>query len=260
MINLQELDEHTASVPVANNGEQCSHLERLATAQALANRTAHHQKTLTGAAGTQAFGPTEGAAFVGNLTVPTSGRADLIRNIALTLKNELIWLRSRVFGANPVGAERMAWLPTLAAYTTGEWTNGAYTTAGILAPYTRQGTLSANYAAFNVPPLPANTVISELKITAQSPVSHGGNLPTTMPRIALVSVNGSGVATEIAGQVDTSASAAAFEAVHSIIATFTHFVIGDQALQLHVRGENDANAQANSFRIFRASLRLWYEP
>lgn len=224
----------------------------------LADRTRYHENTLTGEEGTETIAAGIGSPFLGDLVVPASGRADLIRNIAGTLRNEILWLRQRVFGANAAGAERIAWYPILGAHLAADWGDDTYATSGILAPYTQQKTVSANYATFSVPPMPVGMYLSSLQVVCQSVQSHGG-LPATMPRIALVSINSSGVAAEIGGAVDTSASTAAYEAVHTISASFTHAVQSDVALQLHIRGEDSTDAEDNSFRIFRASLRVWFQ-
>ncbi len=225
----------------------------------LADRTRYHENTLTAAEGTETILPGVGTAFLGNLVVPESGRADMLRNIAGTLKNEILWLRARVFGANAAGAEIVSWFPVLGAYTAANWSNATYATSAILAPYTQQTTKSANYAAFSVPQLPVGTYISSLRVVCQSVQSHGGSLPATMPRIALVKIDASGVATEVGGGLDTSASAAAYELVHTISVAMTHLVAPDEALELHIRGEDSTNAQDSSLRIFRAALRVWFD-
>jgi hypothetical protein len=225
----------------------------------LADRTRYHENTLTGAAGTETILPGVGSPFLGNLVVPSAGRADLIRNIAGTLRNEILWLRQRVFGANAAGAERIAWYPILGAHLAANWSDETYTSSGILAPFTTQTTVSANYATFSVPPMPVGMYLTSLQVVCQSVQTHGA-LPATMPRIALVKVSSVGVATEIGGALDTSASTAAYEAVHTISATLSHAIVANEALQLHIRGEDSTNAEDDSFRIFSASLRVWFEP
>lgn len=263
MIAITEADEFTASVPVANNAEQCSHGERLATAQALANRLRHHQNSLTGGGvgTTSSIQPTLSDAANGVLVVPAAGRADLLRNALTTLNNKITWLRQYVFGTHVGGASGITWTPTLIAYPAGEWTNSVYVTAGILAPYARQATKGANYAAFRVPELPPGLLISQLVVRVQSPVSHGGTIAgMVMPRIALVAVNSSGVASEIAGQLDTSADPTAYQAVHDITANFSYTTVANTALQLHVRGESGSNSVDDSFRVFVAKLTVWFPP
>ncbi len=258
---LTEVSEFTASVPVPDNADRTYVTVVPQMAQALANRTKFHEDSLSGDdAAVDTIDATGGTEFLLPFLVPKDGRADLLRNGLLNLNNKINWVRDRLFGTSRYAADTIAWVPTLTAFNASDWTPGAYTSSTITAGYIRQSTKGANYAVFNVPDLPAHLYIRQLKVTVSSPVSHSGSFPQTMPRIALVSISSAGAATEIAGQVDTSSTIGAYEAVHDITATFTYNTKRNDALALHIRGEDGADGEDNSFRVFRASLQVYHEP
>lgn len=233
--------------------------------EALARRTRYHQKTLTGAAGTtSSIQPTLSDAANAVLVVPASGRADLLRNALTVLNNKITWLRQYVFGTHVGGQTSLTWTPQLLAYADGDWADDLYaslTTTGDPV-FTEQRTKGARYAVFGVPPLPPGLFLRQLSVRVGSPDSHGGSIAgMTMPNIALVSVNSSGTRTELISQLDTSSTAAAYEADHTITTTtFSALTTSSTALQLHVRGESGTNSIDNSFRVYLATLSFWFEP
>src|SRR5689334_15449238 len=102
--NVTEADTFPTTVPTPETNDTSYPTVVPQSVTALANRTRYHENTLTGSAGTETFGPELGAEFLGNLTVPSDGRADLLRNGLLTLRNSILWLRARVPGARAAGA------------------------------------------------------------------------------------------------------------------------------------------------------------
>ncbi len=226
--------------------------------QVLARRTRYHETTLDAQEGgetTELALISAQAEYLADLYLPVAGRADQIRNLGLRTMNLFNWLRARVNGCRRLGGNVMRWIPVPAGLSS-FWSFDPGTTAF----YIKQAAVSISTLVLEVPHIMPGLYISNLVLTVSSPVSHSGSLPATMPRVYLMTMNGDGTATEIAQGDDTSASAAAYEAVHTITVTFSRAVLTTDCLHIVVQGENSTNSQANSFRIFRLAMNVDYEP
>jgi len=131
------------------------------------------------------------------------------------------------------------------------------------APIVRQGNvaLTGVPAMLYVPPLPVNAKILYVEITCASPVSHSGSLAgMTPPSVGLYALPSGSASTPslIVQASDTSVSAAAYEAVHTIRATPTSAVPTNpsSAYMLKVTGEFNGNAQSSSFVIYSCRIGL----
>jgi hypothetical protein len=220
----------------------------------LANRTNNLNRTLKGTTSSlEVFTANGQDPVLADLTLPATGRADLIRNLGISLHKQIRWLRQRVFGTG-AAATTLRWCPAPIAYASANWALNA----GTSAFYVYQSALSVAPVIMTFPELPPGVYISNLRVLVSLPTSHGGSLPATMPDVLLLAQGGSGSSSTIASGADTSANTTIYEATHEIVVTLNHAVQTDVAYALAVRGENAANAQANSFRIFRASIDVWY--
>ncbi len=225
----------------------------------LASRTGYHQRSLhTGGSGvTEDFTANGQDPELVGITVPVSGRANVLRNLGINLHKRIRWISERVRGIG-AAASPIRWCPIAQNADGAYWTVSASATSGVATPYVRQGTISGFWVVCSVPELPPNAVISNLQVQVSSPVTHSGTLPAVMPRIAIAGVDATGTAVEIASQVDTSANTTVYEALHTITVTLSTPVLPGLAYTLQVRGENGANSVADSFRVIRASIDAWY--
>ncbi len=222
----------------------------------VANRTRYHENTLTGAVGTETFTFSGQDAVAADITVPSASRADLLRNLGIGLHKQIRWVRERLLGAG-AAATTLHWQPALIGGTSTYWGTDSVGSS-VSAPYVNQKTADVNYAALTMPHVMPGLVFGTLTATVQSATSHGGSLPASMPRLALGGTASTGVAVEIAGAVDASADATAFEAMHTISCPINSLVQTGLSYFVALRGEGSTNAQSNSFKLYRLSLTLWY--
>jgi hypothetical protein len=226
----------------------------------LANRTKYLRTTLmTG--GASSFGAdtllaNATASELTDITLPAIGRADLFRNALTGLAQTTRWLRDRVLGAG-AAATTIRWVPAILGFPSASWTltaNGS----GSSGHRVLQSTASSFPISLAIPHVQPGLIISNIRLKVSSPASHAG-LPAVMPRLSLFNTDAStGFASEMVGANDASASTAAFQAVHDIVISTSLAVSSAYTLSLSVRGEDSTNAQDNSFRIFSASMDVWY--
>jgi hypothetical protein len=222
----------------------------------LANRTKHLKNTLTTGGSTELFTANGQDPVLADLTLPAAGRADMIRNLGIALHKQIRWVRERLLGTG-ASATTILWQPALIGGTSTYWGSDSVASA-VTVPYINQKTADVNYASLTMPHVMPGLVFGTLTATVQSATSHGGSLPASMPRLALGGVDSTGTAIEIAGALDTSGSAAAFEAMHTISCPINSLVQTGLSYFVAVRGEGSTNAQNNSFKVHRLSLTVWY--
>ncbi len=117
---------------------------------------------------------------------------------------------------------------------------------------------AANMIRFPLNRLPGDILTSiSMSLNGAAGVGHGGNISgMTMPKIQLVKVSSVGVKTILASATDASASAAAYDADHSVtldsgtdtVGGMPVTVTGDP-LFLEVIGEHGTNAVATTLRL-----------
>jgi hypothetical protein len=257
---VTESDTFTASVvaPSANDTNYPTVVPQMATA--LANRTKYLRTTLmTG--GSSGFGAdtllvNATASQLTDITLPATGRADLFRNALTGLAQTTRWVRDRVLGAG-AAADTVLWQPALIGADSTYWAAAASSSAAA-EPFINQKTVDVARAMLSMPHVKPGLVLGTLTATVRSATSHGGLLPSSMPLIALVGVDSSGNAVDVASAADASADATAFEARHTISCVANHAIQADRAYHVAVRGESGSNSQANSFKLYRLSMTLWY--
>jgi hypothetical protein len=253
---VTESDTFPSSVtaPEVNDTNYPTIIPQMATQ--LANRTRYHQNTLTGAGASETFAFSGQDAVATDIIVPADGRANLIRNLGISLHKQIRWVRERVLGVGAT-ATTIRWVPAILGFPSASWTltaNGS----GSSGHRVLQSTASSFPIALAIPQVQPGLIISNIRLKVSSPASHAG-LPAVMPRLSLFNTDPStGFASEMVGADDSSASTAAFQAVHEIVITTSLATSSAYTLSLSVRGEDSTNAQDNSFRIFGASMDVWY--
>lgn len=268
MIAIQEVDEYTTTVPVANNAEYCSHQERLATAQALANRTHRMNLTLQGGGNS--------IETIHDVDVTPSESVGIITpkaDYAFLLWGTFRDLFSRVVGNTKRVAQMRSLSPGLGpAPSTIRFPVRFVSESGIgwvydnganasEAPCVLQSSTSAENLKIQLPPIAPGLTITAVSVSLGSTVSHSG-LPATMPQLSLYA---SGIAAIDPGppvsfivgaaQVDTSANLSAYEFLHSITVSGLSHTVGSNAwFFLSLRGEGGTNSQANALKVYSASV------
>jgi hypothetical protein len=259
--NVTETDTFTSAVPTpeVNDTNYPTVIPQMATA--LANRTNHLNKTLKGTTSQiEAFTANGQDAALADLTLPASGRADLLRNLGIALHKQIRWVRERVAGAGAT-AHTLTWVP---AITGGAPEGGAYwdvvtpAPSGAYIPNVVQVTATQRMVALTMPPVTPGLIIGTITARVSSAVSHGGSLPAIMPSLGLYQFTTAASFATVATQVDTSASAAAYEAEHTIALTASTPVVAGTTYAIMMQGEASTNAQDASFRIYSLSMTLWY--
>lgn len=253
---VTETDTFHSTIPVTDINDATYPAVEAEMGQKLADRTRYHQNTLTGAAGTETFAFSGQDPIAGDLTLPTSGRADLLRNMGIALHRQIRWVRERLMGTG-AAASTLLWQPALIGGTSTYWGTDSVSSS-VAVPYVNQKTADVNYASLAMPHVQPGLVFGTLTATVRSATSHGGSLPASMPRLALGGVDSTGTGIEIAGALDTSADTTAYEAMHTISCPINTLVSPSLSYFVALRGEGSTNAQNNSFKLYRLSLTLWY--
>lgn len=266
MIQVKESDEFTAVVPVANNGEDCTHAERLGTAQALTNRTRHHENTLRGT-------PPEGielllfsslgsGEIVENHPVPTQrlGADNLFTGITTRTLKMLKFFKERVAGLK-TGDNQMFWDPFF--MMSADFPNWEYkTVSGIQLASQKTATSSAQIRV-PLPGLPKAGVIKTVSVRCKG-IGHSAK-PANMPSIALeryvATAGGLGVA-DLGAQTDASVDQAAYDAAHLItISGLSENLANPSSFntifyRVRISGEHGTNSLPDGFVVYSIELTI----
>lgn len=221
MIKINEADEFTATVPVANNAEFCSHGERLATAQALANRT----KNLNGRLASVEAITVVGTGKLLKFTDSLSSLADLVLPDKLGLNNVIKTMGEGLAAWTKYAIDRLPGVslddqtqshpPVVIGALGATWT---FTDASSV-PFISQAVLDSGrlYLAM---PLPRWGYLKAVSVTILPDSAHAA-LPAVKPRLCvgriLVDIiDGSNDYSEIAAADDSSANTTAYHVTHQI--------------------------------------------
>lgn len=259
---LTESDTFTSTVSVTDINDTTYPTVEAAMGQALADRTRWLYRGLTGTTGTEELLEWDDfSAAVSALTIPATGRAGIVRDMAVVFAQWNRWLRERTIGAgsSPSVIMRPAIIANGDAEGGGFWDHRSPAASGLYDPYALQLVAGTREVQLMLPDMQPGLVIKSIVLNVQSPVSHSGSLPLTMPLVTLGRFSSSASITTIGSQADTSANTTAYEAEHTITLTLSETVLSGYAYILSVRGEASTNAQDASFRIYSVATSLWYE-
>lgn len=157
--------------------------------------------------------------------------------------NRTFFLKNRVYGAEDAD---LIWLPFNGPLITANWSFGT-SAGGALSML--QGSVVAAYAVAWELPQPKDATLTDIVVFLRGAAGHGGVLPTTVPKLTLFAQDytADSAPTTVATQSDTSASAAAYETLHTIQMTgLTSALLNEGSIRYYVQleGETGGSAQA----------------
>lgn len=225
----------------------------------LASRTKWLARTLAGSEGTtEAMSESDVVPLDStiNLAVPLQERSGLLRSLSFSLLGKIRGLRERQWGANPVAA--LMNVPIVPMYgATLDGTTGFGSILSSNRVFWRQndvtGPPSLIWAAHGLP-LAGTIAGVQLQVSGQ-PGSHAA-LPATLPKIELWKQTDTSIVPTLIGTgTDTSASKAAYEALHAIqTGAFEESIDSTATYLVHLYGEASTNSVAFGLYVYRCML------
>lgn len=245
---VSELDQYDEQVPVANNGDACSHSERIATIQPLANRTRWFRNLLRGIGTTEAV--THAAATPGlvDILVPDGtiyGALNPWRRMAQHIRQNLRYWGDKITALEAKAHGQTNWemfLPPNPSISQGD--NWALFEGANLVTLIQQDTNNAQSAFI---PIPQTNFGKPAAITSVQVLLRGSfhaALPATMPAISLIGQDLDFTADVLGTATDSSPDAATYNLQHYVnIPGLTPVQVGAYPLlMLKLTGEDDGGA------------------
>lgn len=255
-----ETDSFPASIQVPDTADK-TYPTVVANAETnLASRTRYHENTLTGNyIGTALDLLTAAATLTQFVALPTEARLGVLnpfKAIALPLFQNFKWLKENIIGF--AKGEVIQYFMPKAAHATGTWTSFS---SGTVVNLIQATNASTDLVFFELPLAFRKGTLKAVHAGVLGDIGaanvHGVNLPAAMPRIDLYRYTAtvSGVSSGlVGGQVDTSATGAAYDAAHAITLSGLNESLEPSATlfwAIRVTGESGANSLANKFTIQR---------
>lgn len=223
MIPVSPKNEFTATVPVANSGEYCSHVERLATAQALTNRTHNLDVRTKDVEAITVVGTGIPLSFasalesLADVQLPDKlGLNNVLKTMGQGLAAWIKYTMQRVPGV-ALNDQTFTWPPIPIAGGNATW--GMADLSSV--PSVQQAVADTNRLYLSLPSLPRWGYLKAVSITFQPNNGHAG-LPGTKPRLSVGRILVDTITqarsyTEQAAADDASADVTAYELTHHII-------------------------------------------
>ncbi len=258
MIKIVPKNEFTADVPVANSGELCSHGERLATAQALTNRT-HNLNGRTAdieaitVAGSGKLLPFASALnSLSDVVLPDKlGLSNVIKTMGEGLAG---WAKYAIERIPGVGSGNFTFTgpPTVAGLAPSTWGPAA----GGDVPSIQTLSVTSDSLYLSLPGLPKQGYLKSVSITVKGKTGHAA-LPVTKSRLSvgriLVDVpTGAWSYSEIAAADDASVDVTAYQGFHQIaLSGLSVALVQTPYLHPHLKvtGEQSTNA-LDGFNVY----------
>jgi hypothetical protein len=235
-------------IPVANNGDACSHEERLNTIQPLANRSRFLRLLTLGSLDVEPLTHASSTPTLEDIFVPEGaslGTLNPWRRMGLSIRNNLRYWGNKILALEGKAHGQTAWemfLPPTPNFSQSD--NWRLLEAANLVRLLQFDTTTASAAFIPIPQINYGKPASITNVQVLLRGTGHSALPATMPTISLVGYDSDFTADVLATASDPSANAAAYDVQHYVnIPGLTPLLIGTYPmLALKLTGEADSPA------------------
>lgn len=245
---VQEKVQFDEQIPVANNGDACSHEERLNTIQPLTNRTRFFRHLLRGDLSVEPLKHADSTPTLEDIFVPDGTLYSLLnpwRRMGQAIRNNLRYWGEKVLALENKAHGQTAWemfLPPIPAVS--QANNWALFEGANLITLIQQDTNNAQSAFIPIPQINFGKPAAITNVQVLLRGSFHGSLPATMPVISLVGQDSDFTGDVLASATDPSPDVATYNLQHYVnIPGLTPVQVGAYpGLMLKLTGEDDGGA------------------
>jgi hypothetical protein len=254
---VQEKVQFDEQIPVANNGDACSHEERLNTIQPLANRSRFLRLLTLGSLDVEPLTHASSTPTLEDIFVPqgsTLGTLNPWRRMALSIRNNLRYWGEKVLALESKAHGQTTWemfLPPIPTIV--ESSNFVVSRAVNLVTLTQSDPTNAHSAWLPIPQINYGKTasITNVNVLVRG-VSHGA-MPSVMPKLTLYGYDATFAAVELGTASDPSPDVATYDLQHYFnIPGLAPVLVGAYpVLALKLTGEDSASGgfQCLGYRV-----------